>query len=44
MSWCEQNRVAYIFGLAGNKVLLAEAAELAEDAAVHRVEQGCSVL
>ena len=23
MSWCERNRVGYVFGLAGNKVLLA---------------------
>ena len=22
MSWCERNRVGYVFGLAGNKVLL----------------------
>ncbi len=38
MAWCEQNRVGYIFGLAGNKVLLARVAGLAEDAAVARVE------
>ena len=38
MSWCEQNRVAYIFGLAGNKVLLANVAALAEDAALRRIE------
>jgi hypothetical protein len=38
MSWCEQHRVAYIFGLAGNKVLLANVAALAEDAAVGRIE------
>jgi hypothetical protein len=38
MSWCERNRVAYILGLAGNKVLLAQVAGLAEDAAVSRVE------
>jgi hypothetical protein len=37
MSWCERNRVAYVFGLAGNKVLLARVAGLAEDAAVARV-------
>src|SRR3712207_8831117 len=24
MSWCERHRVGYIFGLAGNKVLLAK--------------------
>ncbi len=34
----EHNRVGYIFGLAGNTVLLAKAAELAEDAAIGRVE------
>ena len=25
MSWCERNRVGYVFGLAGNKVLLRRA-------------------
>ena len=38
MSWCERNRVAYVLGLAGNKVLLARVAGLAEDAAMSRVE------
>ena len=38
MGWCERNRVAYILGLAGNKVLLARVAGLAEDAAIGRVE------
>ena len=38
MSWCERNRVAYILGLAGNKVLLARVAGLADDAAVARLE------
>jgi hypothetical protein len=38
MSWCERNRVAYVFGLAGNKVLLARVIRLAEAAAVERVE------
>jgi hypothetical protein len=38
MSWCEQHRVAYIFGLAGNPVLLANVTALAEDAALERVE------
>ncbi len=38
MSWCERNRVAYVFGLAGNKVLLAHVASLAETAALERVE------
>ena len=38
MSWCERNRVAYVFGLAGNPVLLAHVAALAEAAALERVE------
>src|SRR5688572_19655643 len=38
MAWCERNRVGYVFGLAGNKVLLARVADLAEDAAVSRLE------
>ncbi|HRD15079.1 MAG TPA: IS1380 family transposase [Mycobacterium sp.] len=38
MSWCERNRVAYIFGLAGNKVLLARVLAHAEAAALERVE------
>jgi hypothetical protein len=38
MTWCEQNRVGYVFGLAGNKVLLTRVADLAEDAAVRRVQ------
>jgi hypothetical protein len=38
MSWCERNRVAYIFGLAGNKVLLRRIAGLAEEAALEWVE------
>jgi Transposase DDE domain group 1 len=38
MTWCEHNRVGYVFGLAGNKVLLAKVAALAEDAAVSRVQ------
>jgi hypothetical protein len=38
MSWLERNRVGYVFGLAGNKVLLATVADLAEDVAVRRVE------
>jgi hypothetical protein len=38
MTWCERNRIAYIFGLAGNKVLLRKIADLAEDVAVRRVE------
>jgi len=37
MAWCERNRVGYIFGLAGNKVLLSRVAQLAEDAALGRI-------
>jgi hypothetical protein len=37
MTWCEQNRVGYIFGLAGNQALLTRVADLAEDAALGRV-------
>jgi hypothetical protein len=37
MTWCERNRVGYVFGLAGNRVLLARIADLAEDAALGRV-------
>ena len=42
MSWCERNRVAYIFGLAGNKVLLRRVAGLAEQVALKRVEGGAA--
>ena len=38
MTWCEQNRVGYVFGLAGNQVLLTRVADLAEDAAVRRTQ------
>jgi hypothetical protein len=38
MSWCERNRIGYVFGLAGNQVLLTRIAALAEDAAVSRVQ------
>jgi hypothetical protein len=37
MSWCERNRVGYVLGLAGNQVLLARVAALAEDTAVGRI-------
>jgi hypothetical protein len=40
MSWCERNRVGYVLGLAGNKVLLRRVAGLAEEAAVSRIEGG----
>jgi hypothetical protein len=38
MAWCERNRVAYVFGLAGNQVLLARVAGLAETAALERAQ------
>jgi hypothetical protein len=38
MAWCERNRVAYVFGLAGNKVLLRRVAGLVEEVAVRRAE------
>ena len=38
MTWLERNRVGYIFGLAGNPVLLGNVADLAEDAALGRIE------
>src|SRR3954468_3685766 len=34
MDWCERNRVGYVFGLAGNKVLLRRVAGLAEAVAL----------
>ena len=37
MTWCEHNRVGYVFGLAGNQVLLGKVAAFAEDAALGRV-------
>jgi hypothetical protein len=37
MSWCERNRVAYAFGLAGNRVLLARMADLAEEVGMCRL-------
>jgi hypothetical protein len=42
MAWCERNRVAYAFGLAGNKVLLGRVAGLAETAALERVGDGAA--
>jgi hypothetical protein len=38
MTWCERNRVGYVFGLAGNQVLLRRVTDLAEDAAMARVD------
>ncbi|WP_282183639.1 transposase [Azospirillum sp. TSH58] len=37
MSWCERNRVGYVFGLGGNTVLLGRVTDLAEDAAMGRL-------
>jgi Transposase DDE domain group 1 len=37
MSWLERNRVGYIFGLAGNKGLLARVADLVDETAMSRV-------
>jgi len=39
MAWLERNRVGFIFGLAGNRVLLDRVADLREDAAVSRAEE-----
>jgi hypothetical protein len=38
MMFCERARVGYIFGLAGNKVLLGRVRDLVEDVAVRRVK------
>jgi hypothetical protein len=40
LDWLERNRVGYIFGLAGNKVLLGRVTSLAEDAALSRIAGG----
>ncbi len=37
MAWCERNRVGYIFGLAGNPVLLRQVSPLAENTALGHV-------
>jgi len=37
MAWCERQRIGYIFGLAGNAVLLRRVGPLAEDAAMGRL-------
>src|SRR5262249_7435581 len=37
MAWCERQRIGYIFGLAGNRVLLRQVGPLAEDAALGRL-------
>src|SRR5215218_2604677 len=38
MAWCERKRIGYIFGLAGNAVLLRRVGGLAEDAALGRID------
>lgn len=38
MDWLERKRIGYVFGLAGNRVLLARVADHAEDAAMGRIE------
>jgi hypothetical protein len=38
MAWCERHRVGYIFGLAGNKVLLRRVTTEAEQAALDRLD------
>ena len=38
MAWCERKRIGYIFGLAGNSVLLGRVSHLAEDAAMGRLD------
>jgi hypothetical protein len=38
MAWCERNRVSYIFGLGGNKVLLGRVTDMAEQAAMGRLD------
>ena len=37
LDWCEDNGIGYIYGLAGNTVLAARVAALAEDAALRRL-------
>jgi hypothetical protein len=38
MAWCERHRVGYIFGLAGNKVLLRRVTAKAEQVALDRLD------
>ncbi|MBC8037287.1 MAG: IS1380 family transposase [Rhizobiales bacterium] len=38
MTWCERNRISYIFGLAGNPVLRRKVTAFAEDVSVRRAE------
>ena len=37
MAWCERQRIGYIFGLAGNAVLLRRVGDLTEDTALSRL-------
>src|SRR6204780_5491463 len=37
MAWCERKRIGYIFGLAGNSVLLGRVSGLVDDAAMARI-------
>jgi hypothetical protein len=38
MAWCERKRIGYIFGLSGNPVMLRRVGDLAEDAAMSRID------
>src|SRR5205823_12737696 len=38
MAWCERKLIGYIFGLSGNAVLLRRVGDLAEDAALGRID------
>jgi hypothetical protein len=38
MAWCERKRIGYIFGIAGNAVLLGRVGDLAGDAAMGRID------
>ena len=40
MEWCEENRIDYIFGLAGNDVLGEQIRDVADDLCVRRAEAG----
>jgi hypothetical protein len=40
LDWCEDNAIGYVFGLAGNAVLAAQVAGVAEDAALRRLAHG----
>jgi hypothetical protein len=40
MAWCEENRIDYIFGLAGNDVLGEQIRDVADDLCVCRAEAG----